>query len=187
MAAGAERPSGEAPRPEHLVVGHVSKAHGTKGELLIWTLTDRPEEVFEPGRVLIAGDESGGVGTSPLELVVETSRPYRKGMLVGFEGYPDRNAAEALRGRYLLIDASEAETGEGEVYYHDLLGLRVETVDGVEVGVVREVYETEPAHLLEVKGADKVHLVPFAERLVVELDLEARRLVIDPPEGLLGL
>nr|NIP82651.1 16S rRNA processing protein RimM [Gemmatimonadota bacterium]NIQ58566.1 16S rRNA processing protein RimM [Gemmatimonadota bacterium]NIU78888.1 16S rRNA processing protein RimM [Gammaproteobacteria bacterium]NIX47565.1 16S rRNA processing protein RimM [Gemmatimonadota bacterium]NIY11936.1 16S rRNA processing protein RimM [Gemmatimonadota bacterium] len=79
------------------------------------------------------------------------------------------------------------EPGEGEYYYHQLLGLEVETVDGEVVGRVREVYETEPRHLLEVKGGGRVRLIPFDRRIVRSVDPEARRLVIDPPEGLLEL
>ncbi len=174
--------------PKYLVVGHVSKAHGTRGEVQIWLLTDRPAEVFAPGARVLLGDREGGLGAAPDALEVEASRPYKGGVLVMLEGVADRNAAEAIAGRYLLVPAEEvAGLEEGEVFYHQLLGLRVETVDGEEVGRVREVFETEPHHLLEVKGAGRVHLVPFASRVVKEVDLEGGRVVIDPPEGLLDL
>ena len=77
---------------------------------------------------------------------------------------------------------------EGEVFYHQLLGIGVETVAGEAVGRVREVYETEPHHLLEVEAPDgRLHLIPFAERIVTEVDIEGDRIVIDPPHGLLDL
>ena len=180
---------GPVPEPEHLVVGHLSKPHGTRGEILVWTLTDRPDEVLAPGRDVIVGDEEGEPGESPLTLAIEESRPYRKGVLVKFRGVDDRDRAKELSTRYLLVPAGELEMEEEEdaLFYHELLGLRVETVDGREVGRVREVYETEPAHLLEVEGEGKVHLVPYVARVVTEVDREAGRLVIDPPEGLLEL
>ena len=66
--------------------------------------------------------------------------------------------------------------------------LRVELKDGTAVGTVREVFESTPADLLEVEGGDgRRHLVPFAEQLVVEVDVASGRLVIDPPAGLLEL
>lgn len=183
--------AGGAPEPEFLVVGHLSKPHGTKGEILVWPLTDRPEEVFAPGRELTLGDEEGEPGDAPEMVVVEASRPYRKGVLVKLTAVDDRTEAQELAGRYLLAPAAElaeeAEEEEGALYYHELLGLLVVTVDGREVGRVREVFETEPAHLLEVKGDGKVHLVPFVGRVVKEIDREGGRLVIDPPEGLLDL
>jgi 16S rRNA processing protein RimM len=174
--------------PEYLVVGHVSKAHGTRGELMVWPLTDHPDEVFAPGQQVLLGTESGEVGDEPVELVVEASRPFKKGVLVHLSGVRDRTQAEALTTRYLLVPAGERRgLEEGEVFYHQLLGLMVETVAGEEVGRVREVYETEPSHLLEVKGAGGVHLIPFTRQVVRRVDVEAGRLVIEPPEGLLDL
>jgi 16S rRNA processing protein RimM len=76
---------------------------------------------------------------------------------------------------------------EGEVYYHQLLGLEVVTLGGEVVGCVREVYETEPAHLLEVKGPERSHLIPFVKRIVKQVDLAAGRLLIEPPPGLLEI
>lgn len=174
--------------PAFLVVGHLSKPHGTRGELVIWTLTDRPEDVFAPGCRLLLGDESGEAGPSPAEVVVEAGRAFKRGWLVKLEGVDDRTAAEAIVARYLLVPAEErGEPEEGELYYHQLLGLVVSTTEGETVGRVREVFETEPDHLLEVKGEGRVHLVPFSRRIVTEVDLEGGRLVIDPPEGLLDL
>ncbi|HSH44509.1 MAG TPA: ribosome maturation factor RimM [Longimicrobiales bacterium] len=174
--------------PEFLVVGHLSKPHGNKGELLVWPLTDRPDEVLAPGRALLLGDEEGAAGEEPVRVTVAASRPYRKGFLVRFKGVEDRTAAELLAARYLLERADAlGEAGEDEAYYHELLGLRVETTDGTLVGRVREVYELDPAHMLEVKGETGVHLVPFTSRVVVEVDRAGGRLVIDPPEGLLEL
>lgn len=185
---------GGVPEPEFLVVGHLSKPHGTRGEILVWPLTDRPEEVLAEGRELLLGDEAGEIGDAGAgreTLVVEASRPYRKGVLVKFGGIDDRASAAELMKRYLLVPAGELpeyeDEDEGALFYHELLGLLVVTVDGQEVGRVREVFETEPAHLLEVKGEGKVHLVPYVSRVIKEVDRTGGRLVIDPPEGLLEL
>ena len=177
-----------APGPEFLVVGHLTKAHGTKGDLLIRPLTDRPEEVFAEGQRVIVGNDRGEVGKAPQERVVERGQPYKRGWLAKLAQVEDRNAAEELAGRYLLVPAEErGEPEDGEFYYHQLLGLDVETVAGEAVGRVREVYETEPRHLLEVKGKGRVHLIPFDRRIVRAVEVEEGRLVIDPPEGLLEL
>lgn len=175
--------------PEHLVVGHVTKAHGTKGELFVWPLTDSPDAVFVEGMILRLGDEDGAPDPSGDELVVERSRPFKRGELVKFEGIDDRSSADVFAGRYVLAEASALVPPEDdELYYHQLLGMNVETVDGALVGVVREVFETEPTHLLEVKSADgRLHLVPFAARIVKTIDLEGGRIVIEPPAGLLEL
>ena len=174
--------------PEYLVVGHLSKPHGIRGEIMVWPLTDQPEELFSAGRELVLGDEQGDAGGATETCVVEASRPYRNGILLKLEGVEDRSGAEELVSRYLLVPRSErGQLEEGEFYYHQLLGLTVETVDGEAVGKVREVFETEPDHLLEVKGQGRRHLIPFTRRIVMEVDVDGGRVVIDPPEGLLEL
>ncbi|HET9986721.1 MAG TPA: ribosome maturation factor RimM [Longimicrobiales bacterium] len=179
--------SGASSQPERLVVGHVTKPHGTKGEVSVWLLTDRAEEVFAPGRELLVGDEEGDAGEDNEVLRVEASREFKRGLLVRFAGIDDRSAAERLAQRYLLVPLEEvAPLEEGEVFYHQLLGADVVTSGGEVIGQVREVYDTEPAHLLEVEtDSGKLHLIPFTERIVRRV--EPGRVEIEPPEGLLEL
>jgi 16S rRNA processing protein RimM len=176
-------------RPDHLVVGHVSKPHGTKGELFVWPLTDHVDDIYAPGRQVLIGDEHGALDAQAGALVVESARDFKRGLLVKFSGLAERTAVEALANRYLLVPIDAApQKAEDEVYYHELLGMQVVTKDGETIGEVREVYETEPAHLLEVKSsAGKIHLIPFAERIVKKVDADARQIVIKPPPGLLDL
>lgn len=179
---------GATREPEHLVVGHVSKPHGTKGELFIWPLTDTPDVVFAPGEELLMGDEKGGLGDAPLTVTVATSRSFKKGVLVRLEGYEDRTAVEPFARRYLLAELERLQPlEEGELFYHQLLGLQVVTVEGEVVGTVREVYETEPTHLLEVRGDGKNHLIPYARNIVKRVEVDEGRLVIKPPPGLLEI
>ena len=178
-----------AAMPEHLVVGHITKAHGTKGELFVWPLTDRPDDVFAVGKVLLVGDEEGALAANAPSVAIEQSRPFKRGLLVKFAELDDRTEVDALARHYLLVPVSEiAPLEQDELFYHELLGATVETVHGDHVGVVREVFETMPNHLLELKRPDgKLQLIPFADRIVKVIDRERRRIVIDPPEGLLDL
>jgi 16S rRNA processing protein RimM len=181
--------TGERALPEHLVVGHITKAHGTKGELFVWPLTDRPDAVFAPGNELLLGSQDGVVDPAAALVAVESVRPFKRGLLVKLEQFDSREDADELAQRYLLLPTEAVPPlDEGEVFYHDLIGMSVETVSGQVVGRIREVFETDPHHLLEVKSeAGKLHLIPFAERIVREVDISARKMVIDPPEGLLEL
>jgi 16S rRNA processing protein RimM len=176
-------------RPTHLVVGQVTRPHGTRGEVLIRSLTDHPEGVFVPGVFLRVGAASGA-GPDPdiAPLRVDGVRVFRGGYLVRFAGVKDRDQAERLRERTLVMPVAElAELQEGEVFLHQLIGLGVRTVDGRELGVVEEVYELLPAHLLEVRGPERTFLIPMTEQIVREIDVEAGRMIVDPPEGLLEL
>jgi 16S rRNA processing protein RimM len=181
--------AGERASPDHLVVGHITKAHGNRGELFVWPLTDSPAVIFAPGRELLLGDESGGLAAPAATVAVESSRAFKRGVLVKFVGVEDRDAAGLLARRYLLLHRADVPPlEEDEVFYHELLGMTVEDVAGAIVGTVREVLETEPHHLLEVVGeGGRLHLVPFAARIVRRVDRESRRVVIDPPDGLLEL
>lgn len=175
--------------PQFLVVGHLNKAHGTKGELFVWPLTDHPESVFMPGVVLSLGEaESDDPDPDLPPLRIESIRPFRRGVLVRFGGVDDRNQADRLRGKYLFQAADQLQPlAEGEVFYHQLLDMEVVTIDGAVVGRVTEVYELRPADLLEVSGEGGQVMVPFLPHVVVDVDTEQGRMVIDPPDGLLEL
>lgn len=177
-------------QPTHLVVGHITKPHGTKGEVFVWPLTDNVEQVFAEGRELRLGDTNGVLSSEAVELLtIESAREFKRGVLVKFVRHDDRNSVEAYAQRYLLSPIDELAPLEAdEVYYHQLLGLNVVTKEGQDVGRVQEVYETYPAHLLEVKGDDgRLHLVPFADRIVKKVDVEAGQIVIAPTPGLLDI
>jgi 16S rRNA processing protein RimM len=173
--------------PDHLVVGHLASAHGTRGELLVEPLTDHPGDVFAPGVVLRPADAAGAEPDPDLPpLRVRSVRPFRRGWLVTFAGVEDRNAAEQLRGRYVLIERVRLPAlEEGEIFLHELVGLEVARADGTRVGKVVRVYELRPANLIEVRTERGTVLVPFVGSIVREVDVRGGRLVIEPPEGLL--
>ncbi len=175
--------------PRYLVVGHLNKPHGTKGELFVWPLTDHPEGTFAPGVVLYQGTGDASEPDPDLPpLRVEEVRPFRRGFLVRFGGVGNRQQARDFQGNYLLRAIDELEPrADDELFYHQLIGMTVETEDGERVGEIVEVYELSTADLLEVRDGDRSHMIPFLTDLLVEVDLEGRRMVIDPPDGLLDL
>ena len=175
--------------PTHLIVGHVNRPHGKSGEVLVQPLTDHPDDVFAPGRTLLAAAGKTQVPDPDFPpLRVRSVRAGQRGLLVSFGGVESREDADRLRGRYLVSPVAElAGLEEGELFYHQLLGMRVLTSQGRDLGIVREVYELEPAHLLEVRGGGGSVLIPFSRQVVREVDSAAGRIVVDPPEGLLDI
>ena len=175
--------------PPFLVVGRVGRAHGTRGELFVAELTDHPGTVFVPGVVLRLGDREGVAPDLDLPpLRIADARPFQKGWLVSFGGVEDRSAAGVMRGRYLMLERERLPPrAEGEVFYHELVGMEVVTVAGATVGEISAVFERRPADLIEVRTARGTLLIPLHEPIVREVNLEGRRVVIDPPEGLLDL
>ena len=171
------------------MVGHINKPHGTKGEVFVWPLTDHPEDVFAPGVVVLsARPESSEPDPNGAPLRVSQVRPFRRGLLVRFSGVDDREGAETLRDVYLLRPIEDlAPLQEGEVFYHQLLGMTVEAKTGERIGKIVEVFEVRPADLLPVRTATGSVLIPFTREVVVSVDPEQKVMTVDPPEGLLDL
>ncbi|MDE0476066.1 MAG: ribosome maturation factor RimM [Gammaproteobacteria bacterium] len=179
----------DSAHPSHLVVGHLNKPHGTKGELFLWPLTADPGEAFAAGAGLHLADEAGEKPDPAFaEVRVRGVRPFKRGFLIRLEGIDSRDQAEWLAGRYVLRPLADVPPLEdGEVFYHDLLGMRVESGEGEAVGEVVEVFELSPVHLLQVARESGTALIPFARDMVRRLDREGKRLVMDLPDGLLDL
>jgi 16S rRNA processing protein RimM len=117
-------------------------------------------------------------------LAVLEARPQGKVWAVQLEGISDRTAAEGLVGSTVLAERNElGEAGEGSHYWADLEGLPVVTVSGERVGTVTGLYETGGVDVLVVTGERGEALIPLAP--YVEVDLKAKRIVVDPPAGLL--
>lgn len=140
-------------------------------------ISDDPRR-FEAGSELVHEDGR--------TLVVETARAHRDRFLVKFEGLSDRDAAETLRGA-LYVPAEDArELESGEFWEHDLTGLDVVRAGtGEVVGTVSHVLPGAAQDLLAVDTPAGERLVPMVAEIVVEVDPGARRVTIDPPEGLL--
>jgi 16S rRNA processing protein RimM len=172
--------------PEYLVVGTVRKPHGVQGELQVALDTDRPAQVFRPGRSLALGDASGR--PSGRTVTVSRTRPFKEGLLVLLAESTDRNAADTLRGATFLIPLEEsAPAGDDEVPVHRLVGSTV-LVGDERIGTVREILDTAGAELLVIGRPNAPDaLVPFVKEMVVRIDAERQEVVIDPPEGLLEL
>ena len=174
--------------PELTIVGRVRRAHGIHGELVIEPLTDVPDAVFAPGRRVFAGTVDGDPSPDGRTLVVGESRPFKGGgWIVAFDGIADRNEAERWRERYVLAPNNElTPAAEHEVYLHDLFGLAVVRAGSLEpIGDVTDVYEMPQGIMLDVRRPTGSVLIPFRPEVVTQVDLAGRRLVVDPPEGLI--
>jgi len=169
----------------HAIVGRVRRAHGVRGELVVELMTDAPDAIFAPGARVIAGTVAGDLGVRPATLHVEAARPFKDGLLVTFAEIVDRTEADLWRDRYLLVPSEELEPpAEDEVYLHDLVGLEVQRLDGVVIGKVAGYYDLAHGILLEVQRERDTVLLPYRDEFIAAVDVEAGRLVVDPPEGL---
>ena len=168
---------------ELVAVAKVAKARGVKGEVACDLLTDFPER-FEGLEELIAVFPGG----RRERLKLEGHWLHGDRVVLKLEGFDSPEEASALAGCELAVPESEAvELEEGEFYDWQLEGCRVETVEGVSVGTVREVLHTggEAPVLVIRDERERENLVPLAESICVEIDVEAKLIRVDPPDELL--
>jgi 16S rRNA processing protein RimM len=172
----------------HLLVARIGKAHSLRGEVTVQVHTDDPEARFVPGAEF-STEAPAGSGV-PRELVLRTVRVHNGTWLLGFEGIPDRTGAEGLRGTRLFVDteAVEDEAEEDAWYEDELVGLAAVDPAGVQLGTVSglEVGPAQDLLVLTLPGGGTAY-VPFVAEIVPEVDVEAGRVVIDAPPGLLEL
>jgi 16S rRNA processing protein RimM len=176
----------ERPTPGYAIVGRVRKAHGVRGELVVEPYTSAPEVMFASGARVVAGTVDGEVADGAPTLTVRKSSPFKGGLIVAFAEIADRNAAELWRERYVLVPTDElTPPGDDEVFQHELIGMRVERLGGEAVGTVAALYELPQGVMLEVGEGRGSVLVPYRAEVVRRVDVEARVIVIEPPDGLL--
>ncbi len=167
-----------------LVVGQIVRPHGIRGEVVIEVTTDDPAARYVAGSALATDPVSAG----PLR--IESVRPHQGRLIAAFEGVPDRNAAEALRGVRLCVDSTELDPPDDPDEFHDfqLIGLAAEDPDGAPLGEIVGVQHAPSADLLVLRRPDGHQaLIPFVAAIVPSVDLAGRRVVLTPPEGLLDL
>jgi 16S rRNA processing protein RimM len=111
-------------------------------------------------------------------------RQTPKGLLVDVEGIRSREEARSLKGEEIMLDRDELDAlEEGEYYVADLVGMAAVDEAGEIVGTVEDTFETAAHEVLVVREADDGHFyVPFTLEHVPELDPQAGRITIRPPE-----
>jgi 16S rRNA processing protein RimM len=175
------------PVPATVVVGRALRAHGIRGEVVVEVASDNPERFAVGAELLLM--PPGEAGEAPPEaarrrLVVETARPHRGGLLIGFAGVEGREEADALRGELAVPGDAVPEPPEGTWYHFQLLGCRVVDAVAGDLGEVVDLVEDGGGLLLVVAGEGRRVPVPFVERFLVRVDVAARRIDVSLPEGL---
>jgi len=165
------------------VVGRIARAHGNRGQVIVNLETDFPEQRFKAGAKLFAKR-----GTSVEPLIVTAVRFQHGRPVIGLEGVESMNDAEGLAGLELRVPVEElAALPAGSFYHHDLVGCHVVTERGEDVGIVEGVEGTAGGNRLVVIGPRGEILIPLATAICRTIDVAGRRIVIEPPEGLLDL
>ncbi len=169
-----------------VVVGRIGKPHGLKGEVTIDVRSDEPDRRFADGMTLRA-EPPAGSSSRFTAMTVRSSRWHQGTLLAAFEEVGDRDAAEAVRGTVLhaTLGPEDAPEDPEEFYDHQLIGLGAYDEQGTHLGQLTAVVHGSAQDLLTVRTPDgRNTLVPFVSALVLDVDLDAGRVVIADRPGL---
>ncbi len=166
-----------------IAIANIVRTRGLKGEVVADLLTDFPER-FEGLDDVTAVRQSG----EQFGLKIEKFWFQNGRVILKFSGYDTIDSGETLRNCEICVPESDAvELDDDEYYDWELEHCKVETIVGAKIGEVRELMRTGGTELLVVKGETKDYLIPFAEAICIEVDIENKLIRIDPPDGLLDL
>jgi 16S rRNA processing protein RimM len=166
-------------QPAKVCVGQITGAHGVRGLVKVKPFTAAPDDLTAYGPV----SDEAGARRFALQLMSWAKDQW----IARIDGVADRDAAAALRGVRLYVDRAALPAPEEDEFYHaDLIGLVADLPDGSRFGTIRAVFDFGAGEFLEIArvGGGTV-MVPFTLAAVPLVDISGRRVVIDPPAGLL--
>jgi 16S rRNA processing protein RimM len=159
---------------DRLEIGGVARAHGIRGEVVIFT--------HDPDSATLGQVKTIYVGGVEREIV--EARDTHRGWLVQLAGVVTRNDAEALRGQVVEVDRDLLALGDEDVLLADLVGCAVKRTDGTPWGVVAAVDAGEMQDLLIIHDGDIERMLPLVAQFVTDIDVKGRVVTVDPPDGL---
>jgi 16S rRNA processing protein RimM len=162
-------------------MGQITGAHGLEGNIKVRSFAQAPN-LFAPGsRVFVS---SGVKGAEAQAFMVDQCVPYKKGLLMRLSGIKDRNMADALMGKQILVPRNRLpEPEENAWYWEDLYGLTVTDEISGELGTIDTIFSTGAHDILVVKNKGAELLIPMHRQFVTSVDIENARVVTRLPEG----
>ncbi len=160
--------------PARIEIGGIARAHGIQGEVVVFT--------HDPDSETLGGVATCFVGG--VERKIIKARNTHKGWLVGFEGVGSRNDAELLKGKPVEVLRTQLELADDDVLLSDMIGFTVQRPDGSSWGTIAEIEPGAFQDLLVIHDGAVERLLPLVDEFVTGVDLVARIVHIDPPEGL---
>jgi 16S rRNA processing protein RimM len=158
------------------MVGRILRAWGIRGDMKIAPFTDRPEDFKLYTHVFI--------GPQQQRYAVKSFRPYQGNWLLHLVGVDMREAAERLQGQDIFIELAQRPRLEGEFYAREVIGLKVRTIEGEELGEVTEILVTGANDVYVVKGARGEILLPARAEVIKGIDVEAGIMTVELLPGL---
>jgi 16S rRNA processing protein RimM len=169
-----------------IAIARIARTRGNRGEVLADIYTDNPDRFDDLGEVWLEFDDGRRQARTRKKLEDVWDHKGRK--VLKFEGVDTISDAEAWAGCWVMVPADQAmELPEGTYFNHDLVGCAVSGIDGTPIGTVSEVLDIADNAQLVVRGGGREYLIPAVKNICVEVSIPDKRILIDPPEGLMDL
>jgi 16S rRNA processing protein RimM len=165
-----------------LLVGKVVRPHGTDGLLKINSYAESAETFTKVEVVHLKG-----VSGEFVEFRVMSIKPHKKAFLLNLEGLKTLEKAEQHRGAEIYVSKDCLLRDEGDYFWHELIGLKVYSLNGRFIGRIRHILSTGSNDIFIVGEGKEEVLIPAIHEVVKQIDLEDKRMIISEMEGLLDL
>lgn len=168
---------------ELVTIGQIIKSQGNKGEVRIFPLTDFPNRFEALDKVFLVKDEN------ILEKKIETVRIHN-GKYIAIKFTDINNIGEALKLKDYFVKIPrelKVPLEKDEYYIDELIGLRVKTKNGKELGILKTVQDTGGTDIFLIKGDNKEYMIPASKEIIIKIDEDEKLMVVDPIPGLLDL
>lgn len=168
---------------ELVPVGKIIGTHGIKGLLKVFSYSGNIESLTYAESVLLKWQDG-----ALREYAVKSVSAHAGGFILGLDGFTDINQVLSLTGSELCLKRCQLpEPGEDEYYWRDLIGLTVNTDQGVELGTLVDIFETGSSDIYVVRGSSKEYLIPAIADVITHVDIPGKKMIITPLDGLLDL
>ncbi|MEH6940477.1 ribosome maturation factor RimM [Bacillus sp. JJ722] len=165
-------------------VGKIVNTHGIRGEVRVISRTDFADERYKVGNVLFLFQNNQ---EAPIELKIASHRKHKNFDLLTFEGYHNVNDVVGFKEGLLKVPESYlTPLDQDEYYFHEIIGCKVQTVAGEELGTIREILTpgANDVWIIQAKKGKDI-LIPYIEDIVKEINIPNKTIIIEPMEGLL--
>lgn len=174
----------ESAKQNLVLYGKITKRHGLYGEVKVFAFGGHPETLSGIGKIYVEVPDR----KEPRIFSLSRIRIQKNVAIVKLEDIDTLEAADALKNLHVLVEKNDLHPpGEDEYYWADLIGLRVRTSHGDNIGEVKDLIDSGGHDILVIKSQERGRefLVPFVEKFVTTVDLDGSMITLEPVEGLL--
>jgi 16S rRNA processing protein RimM len=160
-------------------VARIGAPHGVRGDVALWSFTE------DPMAVTAYGPLRSQDGSRVLEIA--SARAAKDKLIVHFKSIDTREAAEALNGAELYVAREKLPATDDDEFYHaDLIGLAAVLDTDEPYGAVTAIHNFGAGDIIEIATRNGAQMLPFTKAVVPVIDLATRRIVVAPPDEIIG-